>query len=323
MLIDSYGRKITYLRVSVTDRCNLRCFYCSSKDSFAKLPPEKILSYEELYQIIKVAVSLGVKRVRLTGGEPLVRKDLVSFVAALAQIPGLEDLALTTNGILFASMALDLKKAGLKRVNISLDAITPQKYKEICGIDALNQVLAGIEKALEVGFSPVKINMVVMRGLNDDEAIEMARLTLKEPLEVRFIEFMPIGSGAPWEEDLFMPVSEIEKRLKEVFGELHPASKIGAGPAKVFTLPGAKGSVGFISAISNHFCHKCNRLRLTPEGRLRLCLFSDEEIDLRPFLNQKNPQEALKEAFLKAIQRKPSQRSLDTSPKRLMRSIGG
>ncbi|OAG27839.1 GTP 3',8-cyclase MoaA [Thermodesulfatator autotrophicus] len=323
MLIDSHGRKITYLRVSITDRCNLRCFYCSSKDSFAKLPAEEILSYEELYRVIQAAVSVGIKRIRLTGGEPLVRKDFVSFIANLAKIPGLEDLALTTNGLLLASLAESLKKAGLRRVNISLDTLDRERYKEICGVDALDEVLSGIKKALEVGFSPVKINMVIMRGINDDEVVEMARLTLEEPLEVRFIEFMPIGTGASWEENLFIPIAETEKKLKEAFGKLLPAPKIGAGPAKVFSLPGAKGSIGFISAISNHFCNKCNRLRLTPEGRLRLCLFSDEEIDLKPSLREDSSEKALKEAFIKAVAKKPSQRSLDLFPRRLMRSIGG
>ncbi|WP_022854290.1 GTP 3',8-cyclase MoaA [Thermodesulfatator atlanticus] len=322
MLIDKHGRKITYLRVSVTDRCNLRCFYCSSKDAIAWLPHEEILSYEELLEIVKVAISLGIEKIRLTGGEPLVRKDFVSLVAAISKIPGLRDLSLTTNGILLAEFAEDLKKAGLNRINISLDTLDPKKYKTICGYNKLGDVLRGIDKALEMGFSPVKINTVVMKGLNEDEILDLAKLTIERPVEVRFIEFMPVGDGAAWEEKYFMPVAEIKKRV-EMLGPLVPAQKIGAGPARVYTLPNACGKIGFISAITEHFCDKCNRLRLTPEGKLRMCLFSDEEIDLKPYLRGNFSRKDLKEAFLKAIKNKPAKRSLSFSPHRIMRSIGG
>ncbi len=322
MLSDTFGRKINYLRVSVTDRCNLRCFYCSSKDSFAWLPPQEILSYEEFLEIIKVALSLGIEKIRLTGGEPLVRKGLVEFVARVAALPGLKDLSLTTNGVLLAEYALPLKKAGLKRVNVSLDTLKPDKYEALCGRPFLPQVLAGIEAALAAGLFPVKINTVVLRGYNDDEIEELARLTLKTPLEVRFIEFMPVGEGAPWKHEAFVPAEEIKERLREL-GELRPSPSYGAGPAKTFSFPGAKGKIGFITAMSDHFCHRCNRLRLTPEGKLRPCLFSDQEIDLKPLVRGQRDRKGLEAAFLKALAIKPSSRLKSALPKRLMRSIGG
>ena len=322
MLKDPFGRQINYLRVSVTDRCNLRCFYCSSKDTFSWLPPEEILSYEEFLKVLKVALSLGIKKIRLTGGEPLVRKGLVDFVAQVAALPGLEDLSLTTNGVLLAEVAEDLKKAGLKRVNVSLDTLDPEKYARLCGRPYLSRVLRGIEAALETGLYPVKINTVVIRGENDHELEDLARLTLEAPLEVRFIEFMPVGSGAPWEHEAFLPASEIKERLSSL-GPLEESPSYGAGPARTYALPGAKGKIGFITAMSEHFCHRCNRLRLTAEGKLRPCLFSDREVDLKPILREGAHNEQLREAFLTALSLKPSSRLENTPPKRLMRSIGG
>ena len=322
MLKDSYGRQINYLRVSVTDRCNLRCFYCSSKDTFSWLPPEEILSYEEFLKVLKVALTLGIKKIRLTGGEPLVRKGFVGFVAQVAALPGLDDLSLTTNGVLLAEVARDLKKAGLRRVNISLDTLDPERYARLCGRPYLSRVLRGIEAALEAGLSPVKINTVVIKGENDHELEEMARLTLEAPVEVRFIEFMPVGSGAPWENEAFLPAAEVKERLSSL-GPLREAPSYGAGPAMTYTLPGAKGKIGFITAMSEHFCHRCNRLRLTAEGKLRPCLFSDRELDLKPILRGSAQGQGLKEAFLTALALKPSSRLENAPPRRLMRSIGG
>ncbi len=319
MLIDNYGRRIRYLRVSVTDRCNLRCLYCSH-NHFEWLPPEEILSYEEIYRVVKAAVSLGLERVRLTGGEPLVRKDFVQLVELLSGIEGLRDLSLTTNGLLLSDMARALKEAGLHRVNVSLDTLRADRFQKITGLDGLSRVLAGIEAALSAGLRPVKINTVIMRGLNEDEIPEMVRWTLSEPLHLRFIEFMPVGEGADWGPERFVPLSEIMERASEV-GELQPAALEGGGPARVFRLPGARGTVGFIAALSEHFCGSCNRLRLTPEGRLRFCLFSDREFDLRPYLNQ--GEEVLRQALLEAIRHKPASRLDSETPKRVMRSIGG
>ncbi len=322
MLKDSFGRRITYLRVSVTDRCNLRCLYCSSKDRFSWLPPEEILTYEELLRVVKIGLKLGIRKIRLTGGEPLLRRGFVKFVAELSRFEGLEDLALTTNGVLLAEMASALKKAGLRRVNISLDTLRPERFKRLCGRPYLEKVLQGIDTALKVGLHPVKINTVVMRGQNDDELEELARLTLEYPLEVRFIEFMPVGEGAAWEKDAFLPAEEIKKRLLTL-GKLNPSPSFGAGPAKTYAFVGAKGKIGFITAMSEHFCDRCNRLRLTPEGKLRPCLFSDEELDLKPLLRSGADDAALSRAFLKALHFKPASRLATRGPRRFMRSIGG
>ena len=322
MLSDRFGRKITYLRVSVTDRCNLRCIYCSQKEAFSWLPPEEILSYEELFEVIRAAVELGFKRIRITGGEPLVRKGLVSFVRRVTGLSGLEDLALTTNGTLLAEVAEALKEAGLRRVNISLDTLRPERFEEITGRPYLSRVLRGIEKALEAGFSPVKINVVVIRGVNDDEIPELARLSLDRPLEVRFIEFMPVGEGSLWDESRFMPLEEIKERLRTL-GNLQPVSSYGGGPAKTFTLPGAQGKIGFISAMSHHFCDRCNRLRLTADGRLRPCLFSDLEIDIKALLRRPHSLEEVKATLQEAVRLKPINRLETKLPQRLMRSIGG
>jgi len=318
MLVDLFGRRITYLRISITDRCNLRCLYCSGRP-FEWLTPERILSYEEIYRLVKVAVHLGVERVRLTGGEPLVRRGVAGLIRMLAGIPGLRDLSLTTNGLLLADLAQELRGAGLRRVNVSLDTFDPEKFRRITGVDGLERVLAGIEAALSAGLTPVKVNVVVMRGLNDEEVPELARWTLSTPVHLRFIEFMPVGEGTEWGPDRFVPLEEIRERAAEA-GELRPAEVEGGGPARVFRLPGGKGTVGFIAAMSRHFCRHCNRLRITPEGRIRYCLFSDREFDLRPHLAR--GEEALAEALRQAVRRKPASR-LGLEPRRLMRTIGG
>ncbi|QJA05801.1 GTP 3',8-cyclase MoaA [Thermosulfurimonas marina] len=319
MLKDRYGRRLRYLRVSVTDRCNFRCLYCS-RDFSEWLPREDILSLEEIREVVAAAVSLGVERVRLTGGEPLVRRDFPHLVRMLSEIPGLRDLSLTTNGYRLAELARELKQAGLHRVNLSLDTLKAERFRELTGVDGLSRVLSGLEAALSVGLHPVKVNMVVMRGVNEDEILEMARLSLSEPLEVRFIEFMPVGPGVSWEEERFLPLAEIMERVREL-GPLEEVPSQGGGPARVFRLPGARGRVGFIAAISRHFCDRCNRLRLTAEGRLRLCLFSEEEFDLRPYLGR-GP-EVLREALLEAVRRKPFGKELSGKRRRPMRAIGG
>ncbi len=319
MLKDSCGRSIKYLRISVTDRCNLKCFYCSFYD-FEWLPQKEILSYEEIEEVARAAVELGVTHIRLTGGEPLLRKGFTELVKRLSRIKGLEDLSLTTNGILLGKYAVELKEAGLKRVNVSLDTLRPERFKRLTGKDLLEEVLSGIRAALGVGLEPVKINTVVIRGFNEDEVEEIAALSIREPLHVRFIEFMPVGDGALWGGDRWVPSEEVKRRV-ESLGPLEQAGVLGLGPARVFRFPGAKGTVGFISAMSEHFCGSCNRIRLTPEGKLRYCLFSDDEFDLRPYIAK--GREALKEAIARAVALKPATRSLSSNPKRIMRSIGG
>ena len=319
MLVDFKGRKIEYLRISVTDRCNFRCIYCQSKGPFKFLPHEEILTFEEIESIVRTGVKLGVKVVRLTGGEPLLRKGIVELIERLAKIPGLEDLSLTTNGYFLLDLVRPLKDAGLKRINISLDTISEKKFSELTGGFSLKRVLEGIECALSCGFTSVKINSVIIRGFNDDECEELARLSIHLPVEVRFIEFMPVGENPIWDETRVVPISEIKERIEKL-GKLLPAEKVGKGPAVVFRFENAKGKVGFISPLSNHFCSSCNRLRITADGRLRPCLFSDEEINLKDSLRMGRG--SLEEAFLQALRKKPEM-GVKKSTHRPMRAIGG
>jgi cyclic pyranopterin phosphate synthase len=335
-LMDSCHRAIDYLRISVTDRCNLNCIYCTPASGVRWLPKEDLLTFEEIVTIANVAAELGITKVRLTGGEPLVRTDLTDLVTRLTTIPAIKDISLTTNGILLKDYAYKLKQAGLKRVNISLDTLDRAKFERITRHDRLQEVLNGIEAAKEVGLNPVKINVVVMRGVNDNEILDFARLTTDEGWHVRFIELMPFTSdtceaGSQEEnknclEGQFMAISEVRERLNSL-GKLEPESHFpGSGPAKYFRLPKAKGTIGFISPISQHFCDRCNRLRLTADGKLRLCLFSDDEIDLRVLLRTGVSQDAVKEAIVEAVKVKPMKHKLSQGvipTKRFMSQVGG
>lgn len=309
-LTDMFARTISYLRLSLTDRCNLRCMYCVTEEEhnghLVKLGHHELLTYEELLRIIRVAVEMGITKLRLTGGEPLVRQNIMHFINSLAAIDGLDDIRITTNGVLLEKYAGALVDAGVTKVNISLDTLQPKRFAEITGVDRFAQVWRGIEKALAVGFSPVKLNMVVMRDINDDELPDFARLSREMPLQVRFIEFMPIGTSTRWNKDTYIPSDEIMERFSQ-YGELLPLEKKQAdGPAKVFKLGAdAMGSLGFISPISHHFCDRCNRLRLTSEGRLRSCLLHDEETDLREILRAGCSDAEIREALLTAIHNKP------------------
>ncbi|MFN3567316.1 MAG: GTP 3',8-cyclase MoaA [Caldimicrobium sp.] len=319
MLVDKYGRAITYLRISVTDRCNFRCIYCQRKGPFTYLPHDEILTYEEIEEIVKVAVKLGVKRVRLTGGEPLLRSGVEKLIEKLASIPGIEDLSLTTNGYFLLEKAELLKRSGLKRINISLDTLDPKKFEKITGGFKFEKIWKGILRAWEVGFQPLKINVVVIKDVNDDEVIELAKLTLNYPWEVRFIEFMPIGHDTCWSEKSIVSIKEIKDTI-ETFLPLEEVDSYGGGPAKTFQMKGAKGKIGFISPLSEHFCYKCNRFRITADGRLRTCLFSDREINLKEYLRGKKG--TIEEAFYLALQMKPEKRILKPT-NRGMRTIGG
>jgi len=280
-MYDHINRKIEYLRISITDRCNLRCVYCMPEEGVPALSHDEVLSYEEVVRIVKVAAAAGITKVRLTGGEPLVRKGVEGLIKQIAAVPGIEDLSLTTNGFLLSGMAEGLMHAGLKRINVSLDSLDPVRYEELTRGGVLHKVLAGIEKAERLGFGPIKINMVPIRGLNDDEVGEFARLTLAKPYHVRFIEFMPIGAREMWDETKVVPTSEIKATIAKL-GELELVKTGGSdGPAILYRLPGAKGIIGFISPLTDHFCGECNRLRLTADGKLRPCLFSESEIDLK------------------------------------------
>ncbi len=322
-LSDSFQRPINYLRISVTDRCNLRCVYCMPEEGVALMSHSDILTYEEIYTVAKVAAGLGINKVRLTGGEPLVRLGLADLVKMLAGIKGIDDLSLTTNGILLAQHAAALKKAGLRRVNISLDTLKPEKFRRITRCGELEDTLKGIEAAHAVGLEPVKINMVVMAGINDDELIDFARKTINDGWHVRFIEHMPVTED---ESINLVSVKEMKKRL-DVLGKMEPVKMaVGNGPAKYYRFPGAKGTVGFITPVTEHFCYQCNRLRLTADGKLRPCLLSEQEIDLREALRSDASPDELKRLIEKAIACKPERHYLTEGKKQKGRpfsQVGG
>jgi len=281
-LLDSIGRKINYLRLSVTDRCNLRCTYCMPEEGIGKVSHACILSYEELYQIARAAVDIGIDKIRITGGEPLVRKGIIPFLQQLADIPGLEQLVLTTNGVLLDTMAAELRNAGVQRLNVSLDSLNPATFAKISRCGDLARVLDGIEAARACGF-PIKLNMVVMRGINDHELLDFAGLATTSATIVRFIEYMPAIREDGWQR-LVVPGAEILDRLAEKF-TLIPAEQTDlAGPARNFLIPGAPGALGVITPVSHHFCSDCNRIRVTASGLAKGCLFSASQVDLKPSL---------------------------------------
>lgn len=293
-LRDKYNRLIDYMRISVTDRCNLRCIYCMPSNGVKPVEYKEILTYEEIVRVVKVAAGLGVRKIRITGGEPLARKGITFLISLIGNIEGVEDISLTTNGILLEDYAEELARAGLKRVNVSLDSLRPDRYREITRGGDINKVLKGIEKAEEAGLLPVKINMVPIRGFNDDEIEDFARLTLHKGYHIRFIEFMPIGAKDLWSDDRYIPTDEI-RSIVERIGSISPVKVRRMGPARYFRFDGAPGVIGFISAITHHFCGDCNRLRITSDGKLRPCLFSETEIDLKPALRNLPSPESEKE----------------------------
>jgi len=325
--VDRYDRPINYLRVSVTDRCNLRCQYCMPSQGVPFKAHQDILRYEEIERIVRAAVGLGIQRVRLTGGEPLVRAGVVDLVRMLAGIEGLEDLAMTTNGMLLGRYAADLRRAGLMRVNVSLDTLREERYAAITRGGQLAEVLAGIASAEEAGLMPVKINAVVMRGVNDDEIADLARLTLERSWHVRFIELMPLNDCSHGFQGGYVPSYEVRERVAAELGALEPvAAWSGAGPASYYRLRGALGLLGFISPISEHFCGCCNRLRLMADGGLRPCLLSDSEIDLRSVVRGGASLAEIQDVLRQAILCKPGGHHLDEklAPHgRVMSQIGG
>jgi cyclic pyranopterin phosphate synthase len=268
------------MRVSVTDRCNLRCVYCMPEEGVRQIVHKEILSYEEIARIIRIASGMGVRKVRITGGEPLARKNIQSLIKDISNIKMIEDLSLTTNGVLLERYADELRGCGLDRINVSLDTLRPERYREITRGGDFDSVMRGIEKARSAGLDPVKINMVPIRGLNDDEICDFAELTRTSPLHVRFIEFMPIGNGSLYDTKRHIPTRDIKKTVEKL-GDLAAVRLRKNGPAKYYRLHGAEGVIGFISAMTHHFCRECNRLRLTADGKLRPCLFSETEIDLK------------------------------------------
>ena len=337
MLIDHWGRPITYLRVSVTDRCNLRCVYCMPPEGIPQVSHAAVMRYEEIAEVVRLAAAQGIRRVRLTGGEPLVRLGLPDLVRMLAAIPGIEDLSLTTNGILLERLAPALKDAGLHRVNVSLDTLDPQKFSRITrGVfpragdePSFLSAWRGIEAAEAAGLTPIKINVVAMRGVNDDELRDLALLTLRRGWHVRFIELMPLsnqsswGEGFPDPQSVYLSIPEIKAALTPLGLQPVESSAAGNGPAREYRLPGAAANVGFISPLSDHFCQQCNRLRLTADGSFRPCLLLDEEV---PFLSALRSGQSILPYLQQAVDRKPAghelaQRRLPTQ--RTMRQIGG
>ncbi|MFN9750441.1 MAG: GTP 3',8-cyclase MoaA, partial [Planctomycetota bacterium] len=285
MLVDSFGRIHDSLRISVTDRCNIRCFYCMPNENIQFLPREELLSFEELTRFAQIALQAGIRKFRLTGGEPLVRRDLPRLVASLRQLPGVEDLALTTNGVLLAEQVEALRAAGLMRLNDSLDSLRREVFEQITRRDELDRVLAGLRRAVEVGFGQIRINAVSIRGLTEADIVPLAEFCRESGHTLRFIEYMPLDADQGWTESLVLTGAKVRARLEEAFGRLEPSARTDPSqPAVDYRFADGIGTVGFINPVSEPFCGDCNRLRITAEGQLRNCLFSTEEFDVRALL---------------------------------------
>ena len=326
VLVDGFRRRINYLRISITDRCNLRCIYCVPPTGDRKLEHKEILRYEELLRIVRIAIELGINKIRLTGGEPFVRKGIGEFIPMLMNIEGLDDVSLTTNGVYLKDNLDMLKAAGIERINVSIDSLKRLNFKFITRFDYFTRVWEGIEMARDMGFSPIKLNVVVMKGINDSEVLDFGRLAIERPYHIRFIECMPIGLQA--NSLAFTPNSEIEKALVNELGPLIPVSPgENDGPARRFRFDGGEGEIGFISPISHSFCQGCNRLRLTANGMLLPCLLSDREVGIKDPLRRGCLDEELIEVFLKAVDLKPQRHPLNLDHQqrvqRKMCAIGG
>ncbi|MEX0748273.1 MAG: GTP 3',8-cyclase MoaA [Rhodothermales bacterium] len=300
MLIDTFGRLHTYLRISVTERCNLRCQYCMPEEGVALSPRDHILTFEEIERLARLFIANGVDKIRLTGGEPLVRKDIEQLVERVGAIPGLKTLALTTNGILLSKKLPRLHGAGVNLLNISLDTLDPSKFDEITRRKGMEQVLGAIESALAYGYDPVKVNCVVMRGFNEDELSDFVELTRDRPIEVRFIEYMPF-QGNGWSDGRFFSYREMIERIEEHFPALEREAGGPNDTSKTYRVPGFRGAVGFISSMSDEFCGTCNRLRLTADGALKVCLFGNAEVSLRDLMRSGADDADLVEAIQSAV----------------------
>jgi cyclic pyranopterin phosphate synthase len=326
-LADQFKRPITYLRISVTDRCNLRCVYCMPEAGLQWIPKREILSFEEIVELVAAGASVGLRSVRLTGGEPLVRRDLPDLVRMLAAIPGIDDIALSTNGILLAEQIDELVDAGLGRVNVSLDTLREDRFFALARRPGLERVLEGIDAASAAGLAPIKLNCVVMRGRNDDELADFAALTRERPLFVRFIELMPVEENLELQRESYVSSEEILARVGAIDSLVPVDGPGGNGPARYFAFPGSRGAIGVISPLSHDYCERCNRVRLSADGRLRLCLFGDYEIDLRTPLRAGASREELIELFRGGMLIKPERHHLrlgeQSSRMRAFSEIGG
>lgn len=317
---DSFGREISYMRISVTDRCNLRCKYCMPEEGVDNLGHDKILSFENIQRIVKAAVALGITKYRITGGEPLARKGIVSLVEGIAKIEGVEELAMTTNGTMLAEYAESLKEAGLQRVNISVDSLKYDKYEEITRGGDLDAAFEGVNAALKAGLTPLKLNVVVIGGVNDNEILDFVQLSINHPIDIRFIELMPIGQAGKDNGYRYLSSDEIKKKLPALI-RLDKQD----GVADIYKYPEALGNIGFISPMSSMFCSSCDKIRLTADGKLKPCLHTDEEIDLNDVLKT-NDDELLKETIRNAILHKGEKHHLNDGAKpvdRGMSQIGG
>ncbi|MCA9017640.1 MAG: GTP 3',8-cyclase MoaA [Planctomycetaceae bacterium] len=327
-MIDSFGRVHNNLRISVTDRCNIRCFYCMPSEDVQFVHRSKIMSFEEIVRFVRLVVPFGVNKIRLTGGEPLVRKDVPELVKMLAEIPGIQDIGITTNGILLPQYAQQLYDAGLRRINISLDALNAEKFKQITRRDDYAKVREGIKSAHAAGFDPVKINAVSIRNLTEEEIIPFGRLARETGAEIRFIEFMPLDADNQWEREKVLFAHEIQEILSQGIMPLVPEDQSDkSAPASSFVFEDGIGRIGFISSISAPFCMSCNRFRLTADGKLRNCLFSLDETDIRELFRTNAADEQILEAVRSSIAAKKEGHEINTArfiqPDRPMYSIGG
>lgn len=329
-LTDTHGREHDYLRISVTDRCNLRCIYCMGEEGIELIPHADILTYEEIMEVVAAGVSLGITKIRITGGEPLVRKNLIDLISQIAAIPQVTDLSMTTNGVLLPQYSAALKKAGLQRVNISLDSLNSKVYHAITRCGTLQQVLKGIDAALQYDLQPVKINTVLMKGINENEVLDFLQLAVEKPLHIRFIEYMPFGDHDNHYRERYLPLSYVLETADQV-GLKYQLLRVpgGAGPAESYILENGRGSIGLIHPISRHFCSSCNRLRLTPDGNLKACLYWQDEKPVRPALGSLEKTQQLITDVLKG---KPAEHRMssdgichiaNSAPMRPMSKTGG
>ena len=327
-LVDSFGRVHTNLRISVTDRCNIRCFYCMPNENVQFRPRDEILTFEEIERFTRVAAQLGVNKVRLTGGEPLVRSGLEMLIGKLVTVPGIKDIALTTNGLLLVDQAEVLKRAGLQRLNISLDGLKEETFERITRRKGLHRVLEGIAAAQRVGFEGIRLNAVAIRGITDDEIVPLGEFARQQQLELRFIEFMPLDAEGNWETNQVISGDVIRKKLEDAFGKLIPAARPDPSqPAMDYQFADGKGRIGFINPVTQPFCGDCNRLRITAEGKIRNCLFSIEEWDARALLRSDASDELIAQRLIECVQAKKPGHGIDSPdfvrPERAMYQIGG
>ena len=327
-LTDSHGRAIRDLRISITDRCNFRCFYCMPTEAMEWQPKAEILSYEEIIRLTKIFVSLGVNKLRVTGGEPMIRRDIEELIAPLATISGVADLAMTTNAHFLRGRAEGLKKAGLQRLTVSLDSLTPERFALLTGRNELHRVLDGIDAAIEAGLHPVKINSVTIRGVNDDQAIGFAEMARSKGVHVRFIEFMPLDNGKVWRREMVMPGDEVRAKIHAAFPLVPVAAENVSETARRWKFAdGAPGEVGFINPVSQPFCGHCSRIRLTADGMIRTCLFSTVEHNIKRFLRAGASDEELTDFIVATVQKKEARHHINDpefiQPLRTMSCIGG